>query len=639
MSGVLHVRSLIRGGRGSQLESVVKKTSVAIVSALMLLALLGATRGHVQEAAPNDVVPINGTAYRATAPAGPDFAGVRLAPFQARNPTRGVWRATMAQNARYLAEVAVPENVQVSRDGEVEGASKPVTDFSEVMVALDPTDTDHLLASSKFFYVPARYRFYTGVFESFDGGGTWSQLQPDGVEDYSLTSDPVTTFDEQGNGYFTLLTRGPTGLDMLRKRTGDDWERPVVVDRTTITDKQWIIGDQDPQGTSRYAGRVYMSWTAIGGERSPTRIMVSRSINRNTTWSRPREVATDSDSTGGVQGSIPGVAPDGTVYVLYGRRIFGGPGRGRIEIVKSANGGVSFGQPVVAARITSIPFFLPNGQPDKNFRTPASLPAFAVGPENGTLYAAWADYRNRDADIYLARSTNNGSNWSAPVRLNDDPVGNGVDQIQPQIAVARNGRVAVTWFDRRLPCPDLPWIPEEHVGRANMCIDTFLTRSFDDGVTWGPNIRVSAQTWDWTLNLPLADRNTGFIGDYQGLASSDDYDYPVWNATANLGDNDDNHQQIFVARVPAAWNPPTPEATDEPPPSETPSATPSQTATIITTPTDEPTPTTTPTPTPEAPTALPSPVGPTETVELPATPTRAPAHSVYCPVVFRSRRE
>ena len=85
-----------------------------------------------------------------------------------------------------------------------------------------------------------------------------------------------------------------------------------------------------------------------------------------------------------------------------------------------------------------------------------------------------------------------------------------MDQFQPQVAVAPNGRVSVMWFDRRLPCPDLPWITAEHVGRANMCIDTFLTRSFDDGLTWQSNIRASAQTWDWTLNLPMVDQATGF---------------------------------------------------------------------------------------------------------------------------------
>ena len=122
----------------------------------------------------------------------------------------------------------------------------------------------HLLGASKFFYRPERYEFFTGVFESFDGGLTWTQEQPEGVESYTLTSDPVTTFDDAGNGYFTLLTRGPTGLDMLKKPRQGSWGRPVAVDRTTNTDKQWIAGDQNPRGQSPFAGNVYMSWTDFG---------------------------------------------------------------------------------------------------------------------------------------------------------------------------------------------------------------------------------------------------------------------------------------------------------------------------------------------------------------------------------------
>ena len=48
--------------------------------------------------------------------------------------------------------------------------------------------------------------------------------------------------------------------------------------------------------------------------------------------------------------------------------------------------------------------------------------------------------------------------------------------LQPQVSVAPNGRVSVMWFDRRLRCPDLPWIPVAHVGKFNGCIDTFITR-------------------------------------------------------------------------------------------------------------------------------------------------------------------
>jgi len=104
-----------------------------------------------------------------------------------------------------------------------------------------------------------------------------------------------------------------------------------------------------------------------------------------------------------------------------------------------------------------------------------------------------------------------------------------MDQFQPQVSVAPNGRVAVMWFDRRLECPDYDWIPIDHRGDANFCIDIFLTRSHDGG-----------QTWDWTLNLPRDGDGNGFIGDYQGIASNNDYDFPFWNATANLGENAEN---------------------------------------------------------------------------------------------------
>jgi uncharacterized repeat protein (TIGR01451 family) len=511
------------------------RRGLLMVVVLLAAAFMMVATGRAMTDDGDGTVRINGTAYRATEPTGPDFSGVTLIPFQAHNPSVEAWEATQAQNERYLRPEEIPANVQVSHSGLYTYASHYLNDFSEVMVAIDPTDPDHLLGCSKFFYTPQTYDFYTGVFESYDGGATWSQFQPDGVEAYTMTSDPVTTFDDVGNGYFTLLTRGPTGVDMLKKPVGVGWELPVVVDRTTYTDKQWIMGDQDPQGISPYAGYLYMSWTSIGADQ----IVVSRSTDSNGSWSAPLAVASYN-----IQGSIPGVAPDGTVYVVFGRNIFDGQ-PGALEFVKSADGGASFTTAAVAANIIPIPYELPNS----DFRSPASLPAFAVSPVDGALYLAWADYRNADADIYFTSSTDGGATWSPQQRLNDDPLANGIDQFQPQVSVAPNGRVAVMWFDRRLACPDLPWIPPDHVGNENFCIDTFMTRSTDGGASWAPNIRASAQTWDWSLNLPNTGI-TGFIGDYQGIASSDEADFPFWNATANLGENVENYQEVFVARVP-----------------------------------------------------------------------------------------
>jgi hypothetical protein len=346
---------------------------------------------------------------------------------------------------------------------------------------------------------------------------------------------------------------------MLRKPKEGDWERPVVVDRTTVTDKQWIAADQDPRGDSRYEDNLYMSWTAVGDG-----IVFSRSTNGNRSW-LPFVTLT----TGDVQGSITAVGPDGTVYVAWGRNIFNGPAPGTMQVTASTNGGASFAAPVLAANITSVPFFLPNGLPEVNFRSPASLPAFAVSPANGFLFLAWADYRHGDADIFLARATDGHRDWGEPVRLNDDPIANGVDQIHPQIGVAPNGRVAVMWMDRRLDCPDADWIREDNRGKSNFCLTAFMTRSSDGGESWQPNFQVGASPWDWSTSLPVASQgspDTGFIGDYQGLASSDEFDYPLWAGTNDLGDNPRYRQQVWVARVDAGVDyppqiPSTPRAT------------------------------------------------------------------------------
>lgn len=518
------------------------KRSLIVSLILFSALLLGLAPAIAEQLFQDEIVPINGLAYWGTEPTGPDNQGVTLQPFAAQNPDLAAWKATQRQNEQFLDPAGLPVNIQVSQSGTFTYASNPLNGFSEVMLAIDPTNPQHLLGSSKFFYNPAAYAFYTGVFESYDDGLTWSQLQPTGVETYTLTSDPVNTFDELGNGYFTLLTRSPTGLDMLIKPAGGSWEAPVVVDRTTVTDKQWIIADQDPQNISPYAGNVYMSWTDFSTQRA---IDFSRSTDRNQTWSPPIVIAPGSS----VQGSIPAISPDGTIHVAYGRGV-ATPGSATLEFVTSTDGGLTFSSPAVAATITPIPYYLPNS----TFRN-TSLPAFAVSPVNGNLYLAWPDYRNGDADIYFSFSDDAGSTWSTPERVNSDPLNNGIDQFQPQIAVAPNGRVSLMWFDRRLDCPDLPWITIANVGRSNYCIDTFMANSFDAGSSWTDDFRVSEQSWDWSLNIAIASNGAGFIGDYQGLASSNEYDFPFWNATANLGNNANNHQQVFVARVPVNKDP------------------------------------------------------------------------------------
>ncbi|HEY7356268.1 MAG TPA: sialidase family protein, partial [Ktedonobacterales bacterium] len=163
-----------------------------------------------------------------------------------------------------------------------------------------------------------------------------------------------------------------------------------------------------------------------------------------------------------------------------------------------------------------------------------SLPAFAADSARGTLYLAWSDERNGDADILLARSTDGGQSWSVPVRVNNDPVGDGKDQFQPQLAVAPNGVVSVMFFDRRSD-PN------------NLLIDVYLAQSTDGGQTFYPNVRVTTVASDPSIDAPVPDdgSNVTFFGDYQGLAVDNHFAHVFWNDTRT------GSQEIFTAAVPS----------------------------------------------------------------------------------------
>ncbi len=110
----------------------------------------------------------------------------------------------------------------------------------------------------------------------------------------------------------------------------------------------------------------------------------------------------------------------------------------------------------------------PAGSADPAFQT---LPSLAVD-RNGTIYAAWQDYRRNQADIYFAKSTDGGQTFSRNLRVNDD-IGR-AGQLYPSIAVDARGRLYLAWHDFR---------------KGNQ--DIYFSRSTDGGKTFSRNIRVN----------------------------------------------------------------------------------------------------------------------------------------------------
>jgi hypothetical protein len=81
-----------------------------------------------------------------------------------------------------------------------------VKDHSESDIRVDPTNSQHLIASSKWFVSAEGYNHLLGFYESFDGGATWPvQGHVPGYEGWTDNTDPVGAFDSYGNYYSFVL--------------------------------------------------------------------------------------------------------------------------------------------------------------------------------------------------------------------------------------------------------------------------------------------------------------------------------------------------------------------------------------------------------------------------------------------------
>ena len=440
-------------------------------------------------------------------------------------------------------------NVQVSHDNYLA--------HSEPMLAEDPENPLHLVGGSKFFTNRERYQFQIGYYASFDGGCTWIDggVLP-GFKSGTLTSDPSFAFGPRNTVYAATLNAGAaatgskTGISVwTSKDGGKTFGLPVSVftDETgrIFNDKPWIAVDHT---AGSHSGSIYVVWSydhgaSCGGAGyCQQELAFSRSTDGAKTFSPVRLIegqapfctdsvpgrAKNSTSCDEAIGATPVVGPDGSLAVAFA---YEDPINSNVPtlmlVTTSSDGGTTWTAPMWVATVHDIIGTFP---PEK-YRV-ASLPAFACDPRTGQLYLAWADKGKRDADILLTTSTDHGRTWSAVTRVNDDSPQNGANQFQPQMAVAPDGVVSVSFFDTR-------------EDSQHKLLDVYLSQSIDHGTSFLANVRVTSQSWDPAAKAPTDENGLQFIGDYQGLAADNAFAHPFWNDT-RTGD-----QQIFTAAVPS----------------------------------------------------------------------------------------
>jgi len=489
---------------------------------------------------------------------------------------------------------SAPANVRVNQDCSLRRQAE------EVIVA-DPHNPDHLIAGQN----DSRLGFNKCGYDwSFDRGKSWGDQVPpfyqflmaDG-HTADACSDPTATFDANGNVYVAGVlfdVASPASAVVVAKSNADvggafyhspvsgpfqeysDTPLGVVASDGSgdvANDKEFVVADAT--ASSPKANNVYVTWTrfantgqGVGGD-SP--IYFSQSTDGGATWSPGIEISGSSSALCTVfsgeadpnacdqdQGSDPIVGKDGTVYVAFGNGNTSGTGVNQHLMVKcpatadcssSANWtaptkiGDDFGfQPHGPVPSTACP----GGRqclPPNGYRMDDFVEGSISIDQQGTLYSAWADGRNIQAncnpngpaatatppcdnDVFYAYSTDGGATWSPTVDITPASKIGPSAQWQPWSAVSPDGKkFYVAYYDRRYGnC--------ETTG----CNDITLS-TISNAATGSPTIKYQRITTASMPNLVVANDpvEAGFIGDYM-WASSDSHGNPLiaWADTRGL---------------------------------------------------------------------------------------------------------
>jgi hypothetical protein len=461
---------------------------------------------------------------------------------------------------------------------------------NECAISVDPTNGNKMTVGWRQFNdVTSNFR-QGGWGYTTDAGLTWTF--PGVLQTNVFRSDPVIQSNEVGNFfYLSLQSTWPNQTfycdDLWRSTSGGQTWTEQSADRGAGGgDKQWLAIDKTNGPGHGFQYQIDDGINCSGGG-----VQFQRSTNGGVTWQSPVVIPNSP-----IYGSLD-VDTNGNVFV-------GGEGS-TFYCVRSSNAQIG-GQTPTFDRSTAV-----NLNGDLLFGgaiNPGGLSGMCFlavdrsgGPTNNNIYmlASVQPFSGGGTNVMFARSTDGGVSFSAPVRINDDPVNSSKWHWFGTLAVAPNGRIDSVWYDTR-NAPN------------NTDSQLFYSYSTNGGVTWSPNVAVSAP-----FNPFQGYPNQNKIGDYITIVSDNTGGNVAYSATFNFNAARGQHEEdVYYVRVfPSGGGTPTPT------PTATATSTPTATATATATHTPTPTATATHTPTATATATTTSTATPTATATATATAT------------------
>jgi hypothetical protein len=363
------------------------------------------------------------------------------------------------------------------------------------------------------------------MFYTSNGGTSWGQTTLPLVTGDAFHSDPTVDWTSDGTAWSTTIGLNSSATQLrMRAYKSTDGGATWTFDATfsgsqTQADKQmkWI----DHSATSPFKDNIYVIWH----NNAPA--YVNRRTGPTGSWGTPLQVS-GSESTGTAIGADIKTNAFGDVFALWPTT-----GNRRIFMKKSTNGGASFGS---AVQIASLIDSFEIGIPAFNSRKALIYVSAGAYRTSGKdmVYAVWNDLSgesgctsgsqepgsnvnsNCKSRIWFARSTNGGSTWATPVKINNQSGRN--DQFNPWLAVDEStGRIGVMYYDT-----------VADPGRRKT--DVWYQMSENDGASWSPALKVTTAMTDETISG--ADTGNQY-GDYNSLSGYANTFFASWTDRRN----------------------------------------------------------------------------------------------------------
>ncbi len=387
---------------------------------------------------------------------------------------------------------------------------------SETSVDVHPANSNIVFCSANASDWPVNTIFGSGVYWSVDGSTNWTGYDqpPFG----SNRGDPVSVIGADGRLYENYINSASGQGVAVSTNNGVNWTTHTVAPNPgSLADKNHFMVDKTP--TSPYVNRAYCAWTEFGGI-NDYNVALKYSSNYGQNWSSSINLSSGLSTSYLNQGANVQTGLNGEVYatwtVYIGSNV--NDGEDGIGFARSTDGGVSWSAPIYVYQQTNFGIRTTSLSGGKGIRC-NSFPSMAVdrsgGSNNGNIYIVWAQRgvspAGIDPDVVMSKSTDGGTTWASPVRVNDDALNNGKDQILPWVTVDQaTGQLIVTFYDSR----NVP----------NSQAEVFMATSYTGGEPF-TNFAVSDQAF---VLDPISGFSGNYAGDYIGVAAYNDVAYAYW---------------------------------------------------------------------------------------------------------------